>query len=988
MTISPQLRLSLGLVALLLSTVFVADFIGLLPRPEEQIRETRKLLGESLAVQLSSAAANQQDELIVTTINEIVQRNSDVVNAGLWREDGRQLAAFGESLAAQGLFDFSSFENLVIPIYQGSERWGEVRLQFADSDDLGLRYLGFPTATLQYIVFLGAACLLTFFVFMRRALTELNPTKVVPERVNAAFDVLAEGVLIVDERERIVLANKSFADRVDDDPSVLVGKNPNQFDWDLNGSEMEELPWRTSLKYGEHITGMPLKLSRGDDFTTFTVNTAPIEDGRGSHRGVLITFDDVTPLETKNAELATMLTELNVTQGIIEKKNRALEELAIADPLTGILNRRAFLQQYERCYEQALRKETPISVMMIDIDHFKQVNDTHGHTVGDIAIRRVAEVLQRQAREFDVVGRYGGEEFIVALPDAAPELASTIAEGYRREIANLAGSEDLPLERISVSIGLADASKAEGDPMLMIDQADRALYQAKQTGRDRVCIYDEGYQMRPESPGEGLDRERRINLEVLRDQLKQMHGVVRTQAEQLTHKSMHDELTGLPNRFLLIDRLTQAIKLSARNGNQAAIVSIELSEYQHINEVKGHEQAESMLKRAAARIEEVVRAADTIGVAFNEQALTFSRIAHNELAMLLVDVDHVESVAKILERVTAALELPFRLDEREIFNAVHCGIALFPNDGNDPDALIRNASLARAYAERGSEQVSKSAYFSRELDEQATKNAHMAAELRKAISEDGLEVFYQPKIDSRTNKLTGLEALARWDHAELGRIGPLEFITVAENIGVIDRLTDWVIKRACSDIKRLGRDDLRVSVNVSPIELHHPKTAERILQNIQTSGVDPSQIEVEITESSVLNNFDMARQILGELQQANVQVALDDFGTAYSSLNLLLEIPVDVIKIDRSFIIDIQDSPNNKAVVRAIVQMCRSMGKRILAEGVEHSRERDCLAKLGCYEIQGYLYAKPMAVEELVEFLKSHPPVDRPLLGDRVVNIA
>ncbi len=988
MTISPQLRLSFGLVALLVSTVFVADFIGLLPRPEDQIRETRKLLGESLAVQLSSAAANRQDELIVDTISEIVKRNSDVVHAGLWRDDGLQLAAFGEAVTAEGFFDFSSFENLVIPIYQGSQRWGEVRLQYADSDDWGLRYLGFPEATLQYILFLGGACLLTFFLFMRRALTELNPTKVVPERVNAAFDVLAEGVLIVDEQERIVLANRSFAERVDDDPAMLVGTNPNQFDWDLNGSEMEELPWRTSLKYGEHITGMPLKLSRDDVSITFTVNAAPIEDGRGAHKGVLITFDDVTPLEAKNAELATMLAELSVTQRVIEEKNRELEELAIADPLTGCLNRRAFLQQYEQSFERAVRDNTPITVMMIDIDHFKQVNDTHGHAVGDVAIRRVAEVLQRKTRELDLVGRYGGEEFVVALPGATLGRASATAQRYREGIACLTELDDVPLEQISVSIGLADTSKAEGDPMLMMDQADRALYQAKQTGRDRVCVYDESYQMRPAESGDGSDPQERIKIGALRDQLKEMHQVVRTQAEELTYKSMHDELTGLPNRFLLVDRLTQAIKLSARNGNQAAIISIGLSEYQHINEVKGHEQAEGILKRAAARIEQVVRAADTIGVTLNEQALTFSRIAHNELAMLLVDVDHVESVAKIIERVTAALELPFRLDDREIFNAIYCGIALFPNDGDDPDALIRNASLARAYAERSSENASKNAYFSRELDDQATKNAHIAAELRKAINEDGLEVFYQPKIDSRTNTLTGLEALARWDHPELGRIGPLEFITVAENIGVIDRVTDWVLTRACRDIQRLGFKNLRVSINVSPIELHHPKTAERILQNIRSSGVDPGQIEVEIVESSVLNNFDMARQILGELQQANVQVALDDFGTAYSSLNLLLEIPVDVIKIDRSFITDIQDAPNNRAVVRAIIQMCDSMGKRVLAEGVEHTRERDCLSDLGCYEIQGYLYAKPMPMDELVEFLKSHPPADLSMLAGRLVKTA
>ena len=997
MNIGPQLRIALSLVLLMVSTILVADFIGLMPRPEDQLRSSRTLLSESLAVQLSSSVSQGREDIVARTVEEIVHRNPELHFAALVRDSGEQVASFGaETTSNTSIFSFSSSEEMIVPIYAGSKRWGEVQVQFAPTQDWGMRYVGFPTSTLQFILFLSAATLLTFFLFMKKALAQLNPTKVIPQRVNAAFDVLAEGVVIIDEDERIILANRSFADGLDVEPEALVGKLVGDYQWDLKGDELERLPWQTSLQHGDSIKGMPLKLYADTKKIAYTVNTAPIENGEGHIKGALITFDDVTPLEAKNTELAEMLAKLSETQAVIQKKNEELEVLATRDPLTGCLNRRAFMEIYQEQFAQAANENVDLTVLMVDIDHFKMVNDVHGHGVGDQAIKLIANILHEVFAGKGSVARYGGEEFVVSLPNTPLEEGLAIARQVCESVPLTVANDPIILETMTASLGVARYEPDVKEPTSLIDRADAGLYQAKQTGRNQACTYDASY--RPEDHAEDSgDRSKSAagtaptavpgdeQLSELKLQLEEMQHLVQDQAQELTHRSMHDDLTGLPNRFLLLDRLTQAMKQSARNENLAAVVSVSLSAYQTVYNAAGSDAAESMLKRAAVRLEKVVRGADTIGVALNQDALTLSRIAHNELAMLVVDIDGIESIPKIIDRVTSALERPFECLGNDYLNKVYCGIAVFPNDGKEADSLVRNATLARVYAERRSARNSGTAYFSKSIDELSIKNAKIAAELRQAIKQDGLEVVYQPKIDTASQQVTGVEALARWHHPELGDVGPTEFIMVAENIGVIDKLTDWVLQRVCRDIKSGGLHDTRVSINVSPIELGDPASADRLLKIVQDCGVSPAQIEVEITESSVLNNFDLAAGILSKLRNEGMLVALDDFGTAYSSLNLLLQIPVDVIKIDRSFVSDIQDAPGNQAVVQAILQMAASMGKQVVAEGVQHAQERDCLVQLGCREIQGYFYAKPLGYADVTDFLSERGTIPhrgvKPMLG-------
>ncbi|MFK8031920.1 MAG: EAL domain-containing protein [Gammaproteobacteria bacterium] len=966
MKISPQLRLTGGLVALLFSVALIGDTLGLLPRSEDQVRDARRVLSESLAVQLSRSAATGDNKSISETLRTLVLRNDQVVYGELVRESGESLARFGQARGdTDALLNMSTLDNLIVPIFEGQEAWGSVRIQFEPTRDWGLKYLGIPLSSLSYILFLCLSSLGVFYIFLRKALKELNPSKAVPERVHSAFEVLAEGVLILDEGGRVVLANNSFVERVDESAELIVGKSPNEYEWELNGKSVDTLPWQVVLRTGESVMGVNLKLRKENERVTFTVNAAPILDQSSNPRGVLITFDDVSTLEAKNTELAHMLIELNKTQKVIEVKNQELQTLATRDALTGVLNRRYFLELAEERFKKAVATGGDMAMLMVDIDHFKKVNDNFGHLVGDQAIIVVCNALGEFFRKGDSVGRYGGEEFVVSLPGSTVEEAMSAADRLRRHVATLVDSHNLPMATLTVSIGLAMLDSETTELTEVLDRADRGLYKAKETGRNQVCLFDPDYVSKPKVESEPAIAASDLVDDDLRDHLKRMKKQVREQADEIAYRSMYDELTRLPNRFLLNDRISQAVKQSERSQKPGAVVSISMSGYQKIFDIEGYDAAEDLLFSAAKVIQDVLRSGDTVGTVSGDQSLTCSRIAHNELALLAVNLEDAALATRVVERVTTALERAIDVGAHKVVNRVYCGVAIFPDDSHHPDSLIRNATLARKFAERRSTHSSGSAFFSPEIDALAVKSARISADLANAVANNGLSLVYQPKVDSGTHEVVGVEALARWEHPELGSISPVDFIEVAEHLGIINEVTSWVMSRVCKDLSAGLLGNVRVSVNVSPMELSDPLTAKRLLGIMADHMISPTQIEIEVTESSFIKDSVLCHDILMTLNEAGVLISLDDFGTGFSSLNMLTQIPIDVIKIDRSFIFDLHQLPAKHCIVQAILLMARSLNMRVVAEGVSCEEEYACLKLLGCTEMQGFFFAKPMPAEQL-----------------------
>jgi diguanylate cyclase (GGDEF)-like protein/PAS domain S-box-containing protein len=383
--------------------------------------------------------------------------------------------------------DVSTPTDVRIPVFDGDQQWGTIEMCFKAAGGEGpVVVLGSPM--LRLCLFVSAAGFLAYHFYLRRSLQYLDPSAVIPERVKTMLDTLAEGVLVLDKQERIVLANQAFAALVGEPALDLVGVPASRFKWTpTNPDETGELPWSESITSAQTRTGAALCLARGEeDVRTFTVNSAPIFGGDGSPRGALVTFDDVTPIEKKNTQLRRTLEMLKQSRDEINRQNQELQALATTDPLTGCTNRRSFFAQFDAHWASAKRYGFKVSAVMADVDRFKLINDRHGHGVGDQVLQHVAGVLKSLAREGDIVCRYGGEEFCVLLTHTDTEGAAQAAERYRQAIETSAAAGIA----VTASLGVSSIELGAETPQMLIDEADKALYAAKQTGRNRVVRWD------------------------------------------------------------------------------------------------------------------------------------------------------------------------------------------------------------------------------------------------------------------------------------------------------------------------------------------------------------------------------------------------------------------------------------------------------------------------------------------------------------------
>lgn len=425
------------------------------------------------------------------------------------------------------------------------------------------------------------------------------------------------------------------------------------------------------------------------------------------------------------------------------------------------------------------------------------------------------------------------------------------------------------------------------------------------------------------------------------------------QEEQIQRLSNYDALTGLPNRFLLNDRLKQAIARAKRNKNMVAVLFIDLDRFKYINETLNHNVGDLLLQDVSKRLEGCVRECDTV-----------ARIGGDEFVIVLTDILRLHCM-EIAKRMISALSQPFSIREHELFVTPSIGISLYPDDGMNVDDLIKRAETAM-YRAKG-EGKNNFQFYTLDMDlteQMVIENALHHTLKRKEFDE--FCVFYQPKLDLHTGRICGVEALVRWYHPQLGLISPVQFIPIAEETGLILPLGEWVLYTACQQNKKwqeAGFTPIRISVNLSARQLHVNliATIERILEE---TNLEPWWLELEITEGVLMNNVEEVISVLRQLQAKGVTIAIDDFGTGYSSLSYLKRFPVDVIKIDQSFIRHLSEEREDISIVRAIITLCHSLNLRVVAEGVETEDQWQLLKKLRCNEIQGYVVSKPIPGNE------------------------
>jgi len=485
--LNPTFRIAIGLAALTTTIIFVASFLGLVPNLKPEKLDSRHQLCKSIAIAFTTRADQVETEKF---LEGVADQNPDVVSIGIRRVDDTRLLELGDHFNHWSLSHTSkSTESEVyIPVLDENGVWGTVEVRFDALSTPGvIGILGHPEILLS--AFVGVCGLFVFYIYLRSVLQQLNPSKVIPQRVRMAFDALAEGVLVLDAKERIVLANKAFQDATNLSMDALMGRRASLLPFTTNNStdpENKNAPWKKTLKTNESIRGYVMELDLGEENPIFSVSCAPILDGKGVNRGALASFENVTRIESQRAELEMLVGNLTNATEEIKQQNQELERLATIDPLTNCFNRRSFLDKFEAMWISANRHDKPLSAVMVDIDHFKSVNDNHGHATGDEVLRQVAHALLANTRESDVVCRFGGEEFAILLPEADMDFGEHVAEQLRLAISKLE-FENLS---ITASLGISSRCQKPLSPQDLLEQADKSLYVAKRSGRDQVCRWD------------------------------------------------------------------------------------------------------------------------------------------------------------------------------------------------------------------------------------------------------------------------------------------------------------------------------------------------------------------------------------------------------------------------------------------------------------------------------------------------------------------
>jgi len=506
-------------------------------------------------------------------------------------------------------------------------------------------------------------------------------------------------------------------------------------------------------------------------------------------------------------------------------------------------------------------------------------------------------------------------------------------------------------EMLRLKIGDIDSEKDLDRKSEVLER----VYSAGQISMERSHIARDGSEIPVEVNIRTINFDgRELVLSVARDITE------RKSAEaEIEHMAYHDALTGLPNKLLLDDRLSQTIALASRTGSMTAVLYFDLDNFKSINDSLGHPLGDLLLKKVADRLGQRLRGSDTI-----------ARMGGDEFIVVLMNVSAPEDAAYAVRRFLDAFTAPFMIEGQEIFTSASVGISLYPIDGTSTATLIKNADMAMYQAKKHGRNLFQ--FFTEEINQRAEERIVLENELRHAINRDEFVLYYQPWVDLVTGSIGGMEALVRWVHPQHGLISPERFIPIAEETGLITPIGEWVMKDAChflEELNKKGPKRLTMSVNVSGKQLRNSNLIGLLWLLLTDASFDPSQLELELTESSVMENLEESRKYMDALKMIGVRLALDDFGTGYSSLSYLKRFPLDRLKIDRSFVKDCPDNPDDVAIARAVIALARSLNLQVTAEGVENMEQVDFFSKEKCDVIQGYFICKPMPRNELLRLL-------------------
>lgn len=443
---------------------------------------------------------------------------------------------------------------------------------------------------------------------------------------------------------------------------------------------------------------------------------------------------------------------------------------------------------------------------------------------------------------------------------------------------------------------------------------------------------------------------------------EQLENLLQERTAEVDRLAYFDTITELPNRNLFEERLSEALARAKSANGKLGVLFISVDQFKKVNDTLGHGPGDNLLEGFAKRLRSCISDSDTV-----------ARFGNDEFALLLTRVDSQKDAVDTVRSLTQVLKFPFDLGGQELFATASVGVSMFPTHGDDVQTLLKNAGAALYKAKRSG--GANYQFYSSDMHELASRKLSLETSLRRAIQNKEFLVHYQPRISVDSLEITGVEALVRWQHPQLGLIAPGEFIPLAEDTGLIVPLGEWVLRTAClqnKELQALGFAPIQMAVNICARQFHDQDLAQTVIRILDETRLSPDHLELELTESSVMQNAEFASGVLSRLKGMGIKISIDDFGTGFSSLASLKRLPIDALKVDKSFVSDVTTDPDAAALVMAIITLAHNLRLKVIAEGVETEEQLRFLHLLRCDEIQGFLFSKPLPADALISLLDSH----------------